>query len=227
MTLKSSGEANEWQEIDRFDGGVGWIAHPGETMQRASHAVVGDDGGVWVVDPVDVAGLDELLAEFGDVAGVVVLLDRHKRDCAGIANRHDVSVWVPSFMDGVASELDAPIERFDNALGTSGFVLHELINNAFWQEGILYNEQTGVLVVPEAVGTTDYFRTGDHTLGVHPVLRLLPPRELGRFEPERILVGHGRGISENAARSLAEAISGSRARTPRLLVKNVRDVILP
>ena len=226
MPMKGDGSADEWREIDRFDGGVGWIAYPEETMQRASHAVVGDDGGVWVIDPVDVDGLDDLLGEFGEVAGVVVLLDRHKRDSAAVANRHDVSVWVPSFMDGVASELDAPIERFDGELGSSGFVLHELVDNSFWQEGVLYNEEGGVRVVPEAVGGSGYFRTSERALGVHPMLRLLPPRELSRFRPSRVLVGHGPGVSEDAPEALSDAISGARVRTPRLFFKNVKDLVI-
>lgn len=225
MSMKAPGETSEWQEIDRFDGGVGWIAYPGETMQRASHALVGEEGGVWVIDPVDVDGLDDLLAELGEVEGVVLLLDRHKRDSAEVANRHDVSVWVPSFMTGVAEDLSASVQRFDNALGHSGYVLHKLVDNAFWQEGILYDESTGVLVVPEAVGTTEYFRTSDQQLGVHPMLRLLPPRELTRFQPSRILVGHGAGVSEDASRALADAISGSRVRTPRLIFENFKNIL--
>lgn len=43
--------------VDRFDGGVGWIAQPDETMRRAAHAVESDEG-LWIIDPVDVAGLD-------------------------------------------------------------------------------------------------------------------------------------------------------------------------
>lgn len=225
MTLKGSGLATEWQEINRFEDGVSWLAYPEEMMQRASHAVVGDDGGVWVIDPVDVEGLDDLLAEFGDVAGVVILLDRHKRDCAEVANRHDVPVWVPSFMDGVTTELDASIQRFNNALGNSGFVLHELVNKSFWQEGVLYNEETGVLIVPEAVGSTEYFRTSERQLGVHPMLRVLPPRELTQFQPSRVLVGHGPGVSENVSEVLEDAVSGARIRTPRLFIKNFKNLI--
>jgi len=71
MPMKG-GDSDEYREIDRWDRGVGWIAHPGETMQRASHALVGDDGGLWVIDPVDAPDVDGLLSEFGDVAGVVV-----------------------------------------------------------------------------------------------------------------------------------------------------------
>lgn len=38
--------------IDRGADGVGWMAHPEEDAQRASHAIRGDDG-VWVFDPLD------------------------------------------------------------------------------------------------------------------------------------------------------------------------------
>ena len=85
MPMKGSGPATDFEEIDRRDEGVGWIAYPDERMERASHAFA-VDGEVWVVDPVDVDGLDELLAEFGDVAGVVTLLDRHKRDADTVAS---------------------------------------------------------------------------------------------------------------------------------------------
>src|SRR5699024_3715660 len=83
MPMKDTGRT-DLVTIDRFDGGVGWLAHPDERMQRASHALSTDDG-VWLVDPVDADGLDDLLAEEGDVAGVVILLDRHKRDAARLA----------------------------------------------------------------------------------------------------------------------------------------------
>lgn len=225
MTLKATGEADEWEVIDRFEDSVGWMAHPSEKMQRASHAVVSDEE-VWVIDPVDVEGLDDLLAEYGSVAGVVILLDRHKRDCAAVANRHDVSVWIPGFMTGVADDIDASIERFENALGNSGFRLHEVVNNSFWQEGALYNEESGVLVVPESVGTSEYFRTGNRVLGVHPLRRLTPPTALADLEPERIHVGHGRGVHEDATRALRKAITGSRIRTPQLYAKNVKKLFL-
>jgi hypothetical protein len=50
--MKGSGVARDWREIDRYDRGIGWIAYPEETMQRASH-VLASDGGAWVVDFVD------------------------------------------------------------------------------------------------------------------------------------------------------------------------------
>ncbi len=230
MPMKGSGETPEWQEIDRFDGGTGWIAYPDEGMQRASHALVANDDGdgeadVWLVDPVDVPDLDSLLAGLGTVRGVVLLLDRHRRDGAAIANRHDVSVWLPRFFDGVAEDLDAPVELFRHDLADSGFTVHEVVDSRFWQEAFLYDRDRGILVVPEAVGTGDYLLAGDERLGVHPMLRLKPPSGLTRLNPEHILVGHGRGVHEDATAALEDAIRGSQSRTPALVVKNIRKIL--
>ena len=224
MTLKGSGDASV-REIDRRDGGVGWIAYPDEKMQRASHAVVGENGGLWLVDPVDAEGVDDLLSEYGEVAGVVVLLNRHKRDAAALARRHGVSVHVPDFMDDVPPEIDAPVERVYTDLGESGFGVHELIDNAFWKEAVLYGEHDHTLVVPEALGTAEYFLVGEERIGVHPMLRLKPPRRLGRFDPERVLVGHGAGLHEEVGEAIRTALSGSRRRTPRLYAKTAKSML--
>jgi hypothetical protein len=239
MPMKGSGRG-ECREIDRRAGGVGWIAHPEETMQRASHALAvgGTTGGgsadgepagdadVWLVDPVDAEGLDALLAPFGDVAGVVTLLDRHERDAAALARRHGVSAWVPSWMGGVAASLDAPVERFDGELADTGYRLREVVNNPVWKEGLLYDEDDGVAVIPEAVGTASYFRARDERLGVHPMLRLLPPRRAFReLAPDRVLVGHGAGIERDATAALRDALDGSRRRAPGAYAKAFRDAL--
>ena len=222
MAFKVSERSTSFLEIDRFDGGVGWIAHPEETMQRASHALE-VDGEVWIIDPVDAEGVDDLLAEFGEVAGVVIGLDRHKRDAARVANRHDVNVYLPRWFEGVAREVDAPIVRYDDELADTGIEAHVMNDSRLWQEVALFDPVDRTLVVPESVGTVEYFLAGDERLGVHPMRRLLPPRaELGGFDPERILVGHGLGIHTDAARVLADALEGSRRRTPRLYGKSLR-----
>jgi len=213
-------DAPDWREIDSFEGSFGWIAHPDETMQRASHAIAVDEN-VWVVDPVDVSGLDERLADLGTVRGVLCLLDRHKRDCATVANRHDVPVFLPHFFEGVAADLDATVERVRHDLPDSDFAVHGLYDTRFWQEAIIYDRDRGVLLVPEAVGTTAYFRAGTERLGVHPLLRMTPPSKLRRLDPERILVGHGAGLHDDAAAALHSAIAGSRVRTPRLVAETV------
>jgi hypothetical protein len=223
MPIKGSGTPTAWEEIDRFEGGFGWIAHPEEAMQRASHALT-IDGDVWLVDPVDADGIDELLAEHGDTRGVVVLLDRHKRDAEAIARRHDVSIWIPQFMDGLSDEFDAPVEQFRYELADTGYTAHEVVDNRFWREAMLYNDENGVLIVPEAVGTTEYATTDGESLGVHPVLRLKPPTSLSRLDPERILLGHGEGIHHDAAETLEAAVRGARSNTPALYWKNVRQL---
>ncbi len=224
--MKGSGTAEDYRVVDEGDHGFGWIAYPDEEMQRASAALVDDDERVWVVDPVDVPGLDDLLAEHGEVAGVVVTLDRHKRDAADVANRHDVPVFLPTWFTGVADELDAPVERFGNTLDDSGFRTIRLRDSRFWQEAGLYNEETGTLWVPESVGAASYFLASGERLGVHPALRAFPPkRALGSLTPERILVGHGEGVDEDASAALADALAGSRKRMLGVYAKTARNAL--
>ncbi|WP_254761532.1 hypothetical protein [Natrinema marinum] len=225
MAFRADERATDFREIDRFDGGVGWIAHPDERMQRASHALA-VDGEVWVIDPVDADGLDDLFAEFGDVAGVVVGLDRHKRDAAAIADRHDVPVYLPEFFEGVTEDIDAAVARFDEELSDTGIRSLKVVDNRFWQEVALYNPADGTLVVPETVGTVDYFLAGDEELGVHPALRLKPPREaLREVAPERVLVGHGAGVMDHGARALEDALARSRRGAPRLYASTALDML--
>jgi hypothetical protein len=68
-------------------------------------------------------------------------------------------------------------------------------------------------------------RAGDESLGVHPALRLTPPRRLRRFSPERLLVGHGAGVHEDASAVLEDALSGARARAPRLYAETARSFL--
>ena len=224
MPMKGSGAPTEVREIDRREHGIGWIAYPDERMQRASHAFE-IDGEVWLMDPVDFDGLDGLVTEFGDVAGVVTLLDRHKRDAAAVATRQDVSVHVPEWMDGVVEDIDAPTERVHRELADTGAGVHKLIDNRLWQEAAIMIEDQGTLIVPEAVGTAEYFLSSSERLGIHPALRLKPPKQLRRFSPDRVLVGHGAGVHEDATTALHEAVAKSRARTPALYGKITKNLI--
>jgi hypothetical protein len=215
--MKGSGEATNWETVDDSEDGVGWLAYPEESMQRASHALT-VDGDVWLVDPVDAPGLDDTLAERGAVAGVVTLLDRHERDGAAIANRHDVAVHLPEPLSGIAGDLDAPTETFSGRLPGTDYEPITVVDSRFWREAALYDGST--LVVPESVGTGTYFLAGDERLGVHPMRRLLPPRgALGGLAPDRIRVGHGRGVDVDPAAALDDALRGSRRRSLRLYVE--------
>jgi hypothetical protein len=223
MPMNGSGPAAEFREIDRFDGGTGWISYPGETMQRASHALI-VDGDVWLIDPVDAEGLDEYLAELGEVAGVCVLLDRHERDAARLARRHGVSVHLPAWMDDLARGIDAPVEPCRTELADTGYRTHRILDTPFWKEAALSNRE-GTLVVPEAVGTAEYYRTEAERLGVHPMLRAFPPRRLRGLAPDRVLVGHGPGVPSDGGDALAEALRGARRRAPELYARTARDLL--
>lgn len=225
MPAKVTAPATSYEPIDRWNDGVGWIAHPQEIMCRASHALRTDEG-VWVVDPIDAAGIDELLAELGPVTGVVILSNYHRRDADPFADRYDVPVYLPTPMEDVAAELAAPIEWIDPGDRLGDYELREVaissVLGADWFEYGLYDGET--LVVGESVGAAPYLRVGDERLGVMLLRRLDPPRDtLGDLTPDRVLGGHGSGVDENAAAALKDALANSRRRFPQALVANGLD----
>jgi hypothetical protein len=218
MPLKASdrGDAPSFQA---FDGGFSWIAHPEEGMQRASHALA-TDAGVWLVDPVDAEGLDERIAEYGAVAGVLLLLDRHERDTAVLARRHDVPVSMP---EGVDRDVDAPVRRVTGSLPDTDYRFLTVLDWPGWHEVALFDGET--LVVPESLGTAGFFRAGGERLGFNPVARLSPPRQLADLEPERLLVGHGPSVLEDATGALRTALASGRRNLPRAWLGALRSML--
>jgi hypothetical protein len=178
--------------------GVTWVEQG--AMARAAHGLV-EDGRVWLIDPYEDAEALAVVAELGTPAGVLQLLDRHNRDCERLAQR-----------------LEVPLLRLpDNAVGTP-FQAIAVISNRVWREVALWWPQREALVVAEALGTAPAFALG-HRIGVHPMLRLTPPRkQFSPFEPERLLVGHGRAIESGADAALRDALARSRRDLPRLLL---------
>ena len=220
MPIYARDKPTACRPIDQWEGGVGWLMHPYEVGRRASHAIRGDDG-VWLVDPLDAPGVDGLLAEVGEIAGVAVLSDYHARNASAIAVRHGVSVHVPRWLDRPAARIDAPIERFAWSLGDSGFAVRRYAPFPSWNEAIAYRESDQTLYVPEALGTASLFTVGTEQLGVYLLCRAVPPRDpLRDIEPERILVGHGEGIFDDAAAVLSDALDGARRRLPHAVVTN-------
>ncbi|PSQ20739.1 hypothetical protein BRD04_07595 [Halobacteriales archaeon QS_9_67_17] len=210
MSMKGSGQT-EPRAVD-WDGGVSWIAYPEEKMQRAAHALA-TDAGVVLVDPVD-AAVEELYADLGEVAGVCILLDRHERDVVTFADRHDVPVHAPAWMDGVPSDPGRSAEPLGDLLADTNYAIEKVQNSSIWQEAALVNEASGTLLVPEALGTAEYFRAGDERLGVHPMLRFTPPTRLREFDVERVLAGHGVGVMDDGAAAVRDAVENSRRRAP-------------
>lgn len=192
--------------FEDHDLGISWLADDGEMMERACHAIR-LDGRVWIVDPVDVPRLDERIGAVGEVAGVLQLLDRHDRDCAELAGRHAV-----------------PHHRtpFGGIPGASMETV-QVIKNRLWNEVAIWSAPERALIVPEAVGTARYFRAGDEPVGIHPMLRMTPPRGLASYLPEHLLTGHGTGMhGSGTAAALADSIGASRSRFPRAVVSMIK-----
>jgi hypothetical protein len=182
------------------DGSFGWVEEG--RMRRAGHALV-EDGRVWLVDPFDAPGVEERVRAAGEPAGVIQLLDRHNRDCRAFAGRLGVPLHL----------LDAP----------PPFQVAPLRTPPKWREAALWWPQRRVLVAADALGTVPaYFLAPGERLGVHPLLRLTPPRRLAGLAPEHVLVGHGTGVHEDAAAALREALAHARRRTPGLVLSMLR-----
>lgn len=214
-------DPGDLHEIDRWSDGCGWMPHPEEDVQRASHAIRGEDGRVWLFDPLDASGVDELVAELGEVAGVAVCSNYHARDAGAVARRHGVPVYLPEWMTRVAARIDAPVERYGATLGDSGFRVRGYEPIPPWRESVAYRPSDGTLYVPDLLGTAPPYRVADERLGVYLFRRPVPPRRpFTDLDPERILVGHGRGVFEDAERALSDALAGARRRFPRALAEN-------
>lgn len=180
--------------------GFGWIVD--EAMARTSHALT-VEGKVWLVDPVDSPDAIERALALGEPAGVIQLLDRHDRDCVALAARLAVLHVI------------APDE-----LPKSPFTFVPVMRRKHWRESALWWPGTRTLVLADALGTKSFFTAGKAPIGVHPLLRLTPPKVLGEFEPERILVGHGEGLhGSGTAEALRDALRRSRRGLPGLLLR--------
>ena len=231
--------STEYRLVDEFDGGFGWLAHPDEDGLRASHAVVGTgasasgsesdtntgagagDGDVWLFDPLEAPGIDDEIDSLGEVAGVVVCSAYHARDADAFAGRYDVPVYVPEWLSRVPDRVDAPLEYVDGELGASGFSIRGVRPLPAWREAIAYRRSDATLYVPDLLGTAPPYLAGDERLAVYLLCRLRPPTAV--FEgiaPERILLGHGPGVFDDATGALAEALGTARSGFPRALVAN-------
>ena len=118
MSIYDRCPASEYEVIDRWDAGIGWLAHPNETGRRMSHAVLGEDGGVWLIDPINASGIDGEPSSLGDVRGVIVCSNYPTRDADGFATRHDVPVYCPTWLSRARSQLEAPIESETKPIDT-------------------------------------------------------------------------------------------------------------
>ena len=187
---------------DETDWGFGWIQE--QRLARCSHALRAE-GRVWVFDPDDSPGIEERIRGLGEPAGVIQLLDRHRRDSAALAARLGVPRHVTPF-DGVAGAPFDPVP---------------IVRTRFWREVALWWPEEQVLLCGDALGTVGYFVAPGERLGVHPLLRFAPPCSLSRFAPRHVLCGHGAGVhGDGAAPALGEALATARRRfLPAILLR--------
>ncbi len=184
------------RSIDESPAGLTWVID--EPLARTSHALA-HDGRVWLIDPVDEPEAMARVAALGEPVAVLQLLDRHGRDCATLATRL-----------GVAHE------RLPTALAGAPFEIVPVVATRLWREVALWWAAQRTLVVAEAIGTSAGFAPGPAGAGVHIGLRLTPPRRLGAYEPEHLLVGHGPALHGSATTlALREALERSRRDLPR------------
>lgn len=220
MPVYERGEPDEIALVDRWEDGFGWVAHPDEGGRRTSHAVRTADGGVWLFDPLDGPGIDDHVADLGEVAGVAVLSDYHARDAASFARRYDVPVTVSRWLSRVEAQVDAPVERTGGPV--AGFDLRQVRPLFAWNEAVAHRERDATLYVPDYLSGHEKFCVGGERLGLPTFSRLSPPREtFGDCAPERILFGHGTGITSNADEALTDVLEGARRRFARALVSKL------
>jgi hypothetical protein len=183
--------------------GLTWVERGG--MGRSAHALA-SEGRVWLVDPFEDEAALVAAAALGELAGVIQLLDRHNRDCEALAARHGV-----------------PHLRLPSTLPGTPFVPFPVIRWRMWNEVALWweagsGEAASALVVAEALGTSPLFAAG-RAAGVHPMLRLTPPRSaLRRYRPSQLLVGHGGPVLSDASAAIDEALAHARGDIPKVLL---------
>jgi len=184
--------------IQRHPLGLTWLETDG--LRRSAHAIRAGDR-VWFVDPFEDEVALGTAAELGQPTAVIQLLDRHDRDCADIAER-----------------LEIPRLRLPAEVPDSPFTVVPVVSRRWWREVALWWESERTLIVAEAVGTAPAFALG-RRLGVHPLLRLTPPRGLASRSADRLLVGHGPTLESGADSALREALASARSDIPKLVLK--------
>jgi hypothetical protein len=168
-------------------------------MVRSAHALL-SEGRVWLVDPFEDEPALREASQLGTPAGVIQLLDRHNRDCQAIASR-----------------LGVPLLRLPASAPDTPFEVVPVLSRWGWHEVALWWQGERALIVAEAIGTAAPFALGRRA-GVHPLLRLTPPRsQLAPYRPSMLLVGHGSTIETDAAAALDDALGHARSDIPRLV----------
>ncbi len=80
-----------------------------------------------------------------------------------------------------------------------------------------------MLVVAEIVGTHPITNAGTGAVGVHPMLRLHPPKSIRGFGAEHLLTGHGPPLHESADAEIERAYSRAIRDIPRAAISLIKS----
>lgn len=231
MLVYERSPSTEIEVIDRWKNGFGWFAHPNEFGSRASHAIQGEDG-VWVFDPLEAPGIHDRVDELGTVTGVVVQGNFHGRDAVSFSEHYDVPVHLPIWMDRVADRVEAQTERFQAPtgewleLGASGMMVRTIDPLTFMREAIVYRPADGTLRIADMLNTLGGF-IGNEQITCTFLHRFAPPREpFADLDVERILVGHGEGVFDDAAAALEYTLANARRHLPSSTLKQALPLLI-
>ena len=188
---------------DDFEFGFSWL--PDEALNRTSHALDTGDG-VWLIDPVDVPEAIDRAAALG-------------RPPACCSCSTATSATAPRSR-AARRPPPAPARR------GSGQPVHGRVRG---RHPALARDRALVARAPGArrrgADRQQQVPRARRRVRRHaPVLRLAAPGALRGYEPEHLLVGHGRGVhGPAAAAALADAYARARKDLPRLALRLPAD----
>lgn len=200
--------------IEHDDHLITWLAYPSEPLRRASHALR-LDGRWYLVDPLDTGDLDDRLT---DIGGIVVLFERHWRDARSLARRYDVPLYLSRAVDAE----DNAIDDAEELLARRGFEPIDL-DAPLWNEIAFWRASDDTLLVAETLGTAPHFRAPGERIGIHPLRRLIPPRDaFSGIEASRALVGHGEPIVSLEDGEIDRCLASARRHLPGAWINGVK-----
>jgi hypothetical protein len=164
---------------------------------RQSSTALAVDGKVWLFDPLRMEGLEREIGALGEAAGIVSTIGWHDRDVDWFASLYGVPVYMARWLRNKL--FNARAERVDGTVpGTPFRLIDTSMRGAlsFWSESAVWWPEEALLVTGDCLGTASYFHLPEERLGVHPVVRLSPPRVLATLQPRRIFCGHGESTGD-------------------------------
>lgn len=128
--------------------------------------------------------------------------------------------------------VDARVERYPAPpgewveLGASGFMAVTIDPLTFMREAIVYRPTDGTLRTADMLNTLGGF-IGNERITCTFLHRFDPPREpFADLDPERIPVGHGEAVFDDAAEALEHTLDNARRYLPHSALKQALPLMI-